>query len=243
MEKNQVAVISGGTSGIGLATAKILAAEGWKPILLGRDIMRGQKAEAEVNGSVFISCDVTDTAMVKQSLKDAASFGDICGVVASAGIYTEGLVDNMTDEEMEAIFRINVFGTMKLLREAVPFLRFHGGSIVTVASDAALRGNVQGGLYSATKGAVMAFTRSLALELAVDGIRANVVCPGDVKTPMLKRQMEMYGGSEEEMKDWYPLMRIGEAEEIGQVIAFLLSPKSSYMTGSVIPVDGGLTDW
>jgi len=119
----------------------------------------------------------------------------------------------------------------------------HGGSIVTVASDAAIQGNVQCSLYSATKGAVTAFTRSLALELAVDNVRANVVCPGDVATPLLEKQLQTYGGSINEMKNWYPLMRIADAEEIGQVIAFLISEKSSYMTGAVIPVDGGLTDW
>ena len=89
----------------------------------------------------------------------------------------------------------------------------------------------------------MAFTRSLALELAIEDIRANVVCPGDVDTPLLERQLATYGGNREEMQDWYPLGRIGKAEEIGQVIAFLLSEKSSFMTGTVIPVDGGLTDW
>ena len=98
-------------------------------------------------------------------------------------------------------------------------------------------------MYSATKGAVTAFTRSLALELAVDNVRANVVCPGDVATPLLEKQLQTYGGSINEMKNWYPLMRIADAEEIGRVIAFLISEKSSYMTGAVIPVDGGLTDW
>ena len=103
--------------------------------------------------------------------------------------------------------------------------------------------NSRRSLYSATKGAVTAFTRSLALELAVDNVRANVVCPGDVATPLLEKQLQTYGGSINEMKNWYPLMRIADAEEIGQVIAFLISEKSSYMTGAVIPVDGGLTDW
>lgn len=79
--------------------------------------------------------------------------------------------------------------------------------------------------------------------MAVDNVRANVVCPGDVATPLLEKQLQTYGGSINEMKNWYPLMRIADAEEIGQVIAFLISEKSSYMTGAVIPVDGGLTDW
>ena len=114
---------------------------------------------------------------------------------------------------------------------------------MTVASDAAIQGNVQGSLYSATKGAVTAFTRSLALELATDGIRANVVCPGDVRTPLLENQLKIYGGTTEEMENLYPLMRIAEPEEIGNVIAFLLSERASFITGAIIPADGGLTDW
>lgn len=243
MEKNKVVIISGGTSGIGLATAKILASEGWKTILLGRDMSKGRGAQEKAQGSIFIPCDVTNTRIVKNAIEKAASFGEIRGVVSCAGIYTEGLLDNVTDKEMQKFFEVNVFGTIKLLRAAVPFLRMHGGSIVTVASDAAIQGNVQCSLYSATKGAVTAFTRSLALELAVDNVRANVVCPGDVATPLLEKQLQTYGGSINEMKNWYPLMRIADAEEIGQVIAFLISEKSSYMTGAVIPVDGGLTDW
>lgn len=184
-------IISGGTSGIGLATAKILASEGWKTILLGRDMNKGRGAQEEAQGSLFIPCDVTNTRIVKNTIEKAASFGEIRGVVSCAGIYTEGLLDNVTDEEMQKFFEVNVFGTIKLLRAAVPFLRMHGGSIVTVASDAAIQGNVQCSLYSATKGAVTAFTRSLALELAVDNVRANVVCPGDVATPLWKSSFKL----------------------------------------------------
>lgn len=112
-----------------------------------------------------------------------------------------------------------------------------------VASDAAIEGNVQCSLYGATKGALVSFIRSLALELAVENIRANVVCPGDVDTPLLVKQLASYGGSREEMAEWYPLSRIAKPEEVGEVIAFLLSEKASFMTGTVLPVDGGLTDW
>lgn len=117
------------------------------------------------------------------------------------------------------------------------------GSIVTVASDAAVQGNVQGSLYGATKGAVLALSRSLALELAVYGIRVNCVAPGDIRTPLLAAQMARYGGTEDDMAAQYPLGRIGRPEEVGEAIAFLISEKASFITGSVLPVDGGLTDW
>lgn len=239
----QVILISGGTSGIGLATAEIVAKEGYRPVLLGRDSTRGKAAEAQVPGSVFVPCDVTKTEDCKKAVQVAVSLGKITGLVLSAGKYEEKLLENTTDEEIEDFFAVNVFGAMKLTREAIPFMRGAKGSIVTVASDAAIQGNVQCSLYGATKGALTSFTRSLALELAVEDIRANVVCPGDVDTPLLEKQLQTYGGSREEMGEWYPLGRIGKAQEIGEVIAFLLSPKSSFMTGAVIPVDGGLTDW
>ena len=106
MEKNKVVIISGGTSGIGLATAKILASEGWKTILLGRDMSKGRGAQEEAQGSIFIPCDVTNTRIVKNAIEKAASFGEIRGVVSCAGIYTEGLLDNVTDEEMQKFFEL-----------------------------------------------------------------------------------------------------------------------------------------
>lgn len=239
----RVVLISGGTSGIGLSAARILSENGYRTVLLGRDEARGKAAEDIVKGSVFIPCDVTKTGEVEKAVAAAAGLGKITGLVISAGIYGEMLLENTTDGEIENYFSVNVYGAMKLARAVIPHMRGAKGSIVTVASDAAIQGNVQCSLYGATKGALVGFTRSLALELAVEGIRANVVCPGDVDTPLLDRQIKTYGGSREEMGEWYPLGRIGRAEEIGEVIAFLISEKASFMTGAVVPVDGGLTDW
>ena len=238
-----LAIISGGTSGIGLATARLLARDGYRTVLLGRNREKGKAAEESVPGSVFIPCDVTKTEDVEKAVFAAAKLGKITGLVISAGIYGEMLLENTSDEEIETFFSVNVYGAMKLARAAIPYMRGAKGSIVTVASDAAIQGNVQCSLYGATKAALLGFTKSLALELAVEGIRVNAVCPGDVDTPLLEKQLETYGGSREEMGDWYPLGRIGQAEEVAEAIAFLISQKSSFITGVALPVDGGLTDW
>ena len=211
----QLVLITGGTSGIGLAAAACVARDGYTPVLLGRNPERGREAEQKVQGSRYIPCDVTSTKDINRAVKEA-----------------------------EAMGRVNVFGVIASVRAVIPVFRKYGrGSIVVVSSDAAVQGNIQGGLYSATKGAVTAFARSAALELAVENVRINVVCPGDIKTPLLERQFAAYGGSEKETAELYPLMRIGRPEEVGEVISFLLSDRASFMTGSVVMVDGGLTDW
>ena len=240
--KTKVVVISGGTSGIGDAAAACLARDGYTCVLLGRDVARGVSAQEKIPGSRFVSCDVTKAAACGRAMEEAAAMGDVVGLVTAAGVYAEGLLEETTDEEMRCVFDVNVFGTMFLVRATIPYLRKTKGSIVTVASDAALIGNVQGSLYGATKAAVLGFTKSAALELALDGIRANCVCPGDIDTPLLQKQIEA-GESVSDMAMHYPLGRIGQAEEVGEAIAFLISEKSSFMTGAVIPVDGGLTAW
>ena len=240
--ETKIVIISGGTSGIGLAAARCLSRDGYVCVLLGRDAARGEKAAAEIPKSVYMPCDVSVTADCEKAAARAAEIGPICGLVCAAGFYSEGLLENVTDEEISRSFAVNVFGTMALVRAAVPYLRKTRGAIVTVASDAAVRGNVQCSLYGAAKGAVAGFTKSAALELAVDGIRMNGVCPGDIDTPLLQKQIDA-GADRDEMAALYPLGRIGRPEEVGEVIAFLLSEKASFMTGSLIPVDGGLTDW
>lgn len=239
----QWVVVSGGTSGIGLAAAKELSAIGFKTLLLGRNEEKGRKAESLVEGAAFISCDVTKEKEIEKVVSFLKEKGNLKGLVLSQGIYKEALLENTTEEMVKEMFEINVFGSIRLTKAMIPFLREGKGGIVAVASDAALQGNVQCSLYGATKGALTSFIRSLSLELGVEGMRANVVCPGDIDTPLLEEQLESYGGTKEEMGEWYPLGRIGKAEEVGRVISFLISDNSSFMTGAVVPVDGGLTAW
>lgn len=248
-QRNKTVLISGGTSGIGLATARILQQAGWRVVLLGRNPAKGRAAIqtlgiSDAEGRYF-ACDVMDDQACSKAVADTlAAYGRLDGLVTAAGIYEENLLENTTPADVARIFAVNVYGTISLCRYALAPLKQTQGSIVTVSSDAGLQGNVACSLYGATKGAVVAFTKSLALETAPHQIRVNCVCPGDVDTPMLDAQIAANPDTTKEaMREHYPLYRIATAPEIGQVIAFLLSPAASFMTAAAIPVDGGLTSW
>lgn len=248
MEAEKVVLISGGTSGIGLACAADLLGKGWKAAINGRDADRGDRALRQLSekGDVcYIPGDVSHEADCQTIVdKTIARFGRIDGLITSAGVYREGLIDDETYTSVLDMFSINVFGTIFLCKSALPEIRRQKGAIVTIGSDAGLQGNISCSIYGATKGAIVSFTKSLALEEAPHEVRVNCICPGDVATPMLKRQIELDPDlSEKSIQAQYPLYRIATAEEIAHVAAFLLSPEASYVTAAAWPVDGGLTSW
>lgn len=241
-----VAVISGGTSGIGLAAAAMLVRDQARVFILGRDIRRGDQAARQLQKdggtAAYISTDVTDAASCKQAVEQIAQqYGNIDILINSAGIYKEERLENFSMESFNSIMSVNVAGTMLLTQAALPYM-YGGGSIVNIASDAGISGNYGCALYCASKGAVVALTKALALDLAPK-IRVNCVCPADVQTPLLDKQLQECGGSYtvEEMAGHYPLQKIGMPEEIAHIICSVASPQNSFMTGSIIAVDGGLT--
>lgn len=237
-------VISGGTSGIGLAAAARFLSDGAKVYILGRSVLRGAMAVQKLQAAterkaVYIPCDVTKAEDCRQAL---ASIGEpIQILVNAAGVYMEQRLENMTEQAYADIFDTNVKGTMLLTQAALPYM-YGGGSIVNIASDAGISGNYGCPLYCASKGAVVAMTKALALDYAPN-IRVNCVCPADVDTPLLRKQLEDSNGGYtlEDMAAAYPLQRVGKAEEIAHVICSVASPMNSFMTGAVIAVDGGLT--
>lgn len=237
-------VISGGTSGIGLAAAARFLSDGAKVYILGRSVLRGAMAVQKLQAAterkaVYIPCDVTKAEDCRQAL---ASIGEpIQILVNAAGVYMEQRLGNMTEQAYADIFDTNVKGTMLLTQAALPYM-YGGGSIVNIASDAGISGNYGCPLYCASKGAVVALTKALALDYAPN-IRVNCVCPADVDTPLLRKQLEDSNGGYtlEDMAAAYPLQRVGKAEEIAHVICSVASPMNSFMTGAVIAVDGGLT--
>ena len=240
----KIAVISGGTSGIGLATAKKMLEDGAEVFIVGRNVARGRRAlDTLAKFSVkvrYIQADVSTVQGCKQvaeTIKKGPTKIDI--LVNSAGIYCEKRLEEITEENYYGIMDTNVKGTLFLCQSLIPFIS-EGGTVINIASDAGLEGNYGCPVYCASKGAVVALTRALALDFAPK-IRVNCICPGDVATPMVEAQLKTGQYTLQEMALPYPMERIGRPEEIAHVICSVASPLNSYMTGSIITVDGGLT--
>lgn len=238
------AVISGGTSGIGLAAARTLLADGAEVWLLARTERPQLLAELKENYGEkvhFIQCDVASVACCKAAAAQIKNIGSVDFLVNSAGIYCEQSVEMLTEAEFDVIFSVNIKGTVFLTQALLPHFAA-AGAVVNVASDAGISGNYGCAAYCASKGAVVAFTRALALDTA-PRLRVNCVCPADIATPLLEKQLVAANGSYTlaDVAEAYPMGRIGTAEEVAHVICSLLSPANSFMTGSIIAVDGGLT--
>lgn len=239
----QTAIITGGTSGIGLATTKIFLAHGFNCVLVGRSRERFDKIRAELTGNFeFVSADVRSVSDCDKIIQRTVKlFGGVDVLVNCAGIYHEGAITSVDEKIFDDIISTNVKGTFFVTRAAVDELIKSRGSVVNVASDAGIRGNYFCAAYSASKGAVVAFTKSLALELASFPVRVNCVAPADIWTPLTQRQLKLSGGTVDELAKIYPLGRIGTADEVAASIYFLASDAASFITGAILSVDGGLT--
>ena len=237
----KTAIITGGTSGIGLATAKIFLANDFNCVLVGRSPARFEKVKSELVGSFeFISADVRKVSDCDKIIsRTVENFGGVDILVNCAGIYHEGAITSTDEKIFDDIFSTNVKGTFFTTRAAVDALIKTRGAIVNVASDAGIKGNYFCAAYAASKGAVVACTKSLALELSSFSIRVNCVAPGDILTPLTLNQLKTSGSTIEELAKFYPLGRIGTPDEVAQAIYFLAT--AGFITGAILSVDGGLT--
>ena len=238
-------IVTGGTSGIGKAAAKLFLERGEKVAIIGRDKTKGEAVENELkhHDLKFFPADIRYVEECEKVVKNAANFlGGADILINSAGIYLEKPVSDTDEKDFDDIMSVNVKGTFFMTKAVLPlFMQNNGGSVVNIASDAGIRGNYGCSIYSASKGAIVALTKSLSLELASLNIRVNSVAPGDVLTPMTEAQLKGGDNALDEMAALYPLKRIGTASEIAEAIVFLASDKSSFTTGAILSVDGGIT--
>lgn len=236
----KVAVVTGGTRGIGFATAAALAEAGATVVITGRDRETAEKRAAELGERGHgVALDVTDSAAVKDVFKAIAKeHGRIDVLVASAGILEGGLIGMLTDDHVTKTLTTNVAGTINSVQAAArAMMRKRTGSIVLLGSIVGERGNAGQMVYAASKAALVAAAKSAAKELGRHGIRVNAVAPGVIATDLISEQSDEVL---ERVKGDTALGRLGTAEEVAKVIRFLVSDDASFVTGQVLGIDGGL---
>jgi 2-keto-3-deoxy-L-fuconate dehydrogenase len=239
--RDLVAVVTGGCSGIGAATASLMARRGAKVAVLDRDILQPSERWALV-----LQCDVGDSGSVGDAVRAvSAGLGGIDILVNNAGIGAVGDITANDDDEWHRVFDVNVVGIARVTRAALPHLRASASAaIVNTCSVVAHVGLPQRALYGASKGAVAALTLAMAVDHVKDGIRVNAVTPGTADTPWVARLLERAEDPDEAaraLRARQPMGRLVTAEEVAHAIAYLASPLSASTTGTLLAVDGGIS--
>ena len=247
--ENKVVLISGGASGIGAATARLVLREGGKAVLADRDEAKGRALAGELGkAALFVPLDVTDEPAWQQAVAATVeTFGGLHGLLNAAGIGLPHSIEDCSLAEYRRVNDVNSMGTFLGCKHAIPAMaKSGGGSIVNISSVLGLRGASYAMAYCASKGAVRSLTKNVAMHCAQMkyGIRCNSVHPGYIDTPMIAPRLS---GTIDNMtgRQWlealHPLGRLGRADEVANMIVFLLSDESSFSTGSEFVCDGGLT--
>ena len=238
----KAALVTGGGSGIGAATVRLLAAGGAKVAVLDWSRGAAQKVADEVSGLALVA-DVSKREEVECAVADTvAAFGRIDILINNAGVGCFGRTPDLDPAEWERVIAIDLHSVFYACRAAIPHMPTPGSAIVNTASISGLGGDYLFSAYNAAKGAVINYTRSLAVDHAREGIRVNALCPGLIDTPLTAGVAQL-PGLEEAWHDTIPMGRPARLKEMAEVIAFLASDAASYMTGSIVVADGGQTAW
>lgn len=244
--KDKVAVITGGSSGIGKSTALLFAREGAKVVIADIDERSGKTVESEIKkikaDAIFVKCDVTKTADVKNLVSTTIEkFGRIDILFNNAGIYTENrFLHELSEELWDKIIDTNLKGIFLCSKYVIPYMKKRKyGIIINNASELGIKAEPESPAYCASKAAVIHLTKVMAFEYAKDSIRVNCVCPGPIDTPLLRKSFKSKEELENYIKNHTIIGRIGKPEEVANVVLFLASDDASYVTGSAYCVDGG----
>jgi NAD(P)-dependent dehydrogenase (short-subunit alcohol dehydrogenase family) len=246
--KDKVALITGGASGIGRATALLFAQEGAAVAIVDIDVESGESVAREIQAAggraIFTPCDVTSAEDCQRAVDAAVkAFGGLDILFNNAGIVRRADVLTTTEEEWDRVMDVNVKSVFLMSKYAIPHMeKRHGGSIINTSSGWGLKGGGNAVSYCASKGAVTNMTRAMAIDHGKSNIRVNAICPGDTDTPMLHNEADQLGQDYQaflaESAD-RPLRRYAQPIEIARSVLFLASEAASFVTGAALAVDGG----
>ena len=250
--KDKVALITGAGSGIGRASAVKFAAEGARVVAVDIQEPGNQETVSTIRSAggaaTAVQADVIRSQDVQRMVRAAVdTYGRLDILFNNAGIAPRGTILEVDEETFDRLFAVNVKGVFLGCKEAIPLMKAQGGGVIlNTASQLGVMGMEGNVLYPSTKGAVVQMTRCLAVDHAGDGIRVNCLCPGPLDTPLSRRNRELTGDPEAALKARMariPMGRLGSAEEMADVAAFLCSDESSFVTGAAILADGGCAAW
>lgn len=237
----KIAIVTGGNSGLGFATAKKLCDNGIKTFIIGRTKEKTEEACAEIGpNAIPILFDLNDLAGIPAMIADIAKEGNIDILVNNAGINSKKEFVDVTDEDFESIIHTNIKSVFSISREVVKIMKNHGGgNIVNISSMASQYGIPKVIAYTASKGAIEAMTRAMAVELAQYNIRVNCVAPGFIKTKMSAKALDSDPERKNKVLSRTPMGILGEPSDIADAVFYFASSEAKFVTGTILPVDGG----